>query len=109
MTITVNLQAAIPLQERLQHRQPERRLSWGRAPLRPVRLANSIDGLAANCFPASPAGVSEYVDIRLAKDQNYIIADAKGIGFDTTTPGQRDTKARLVRDKDNTPGASDKQ
>jgi len=67
----------------------------------------ALAGIAANAFP--PLAPDDPLDIRIAKDQAYIIADADGIGFDTTTRGQRDKTARLVRDKDGTIiGDSDK-
>lgn len=71
------------------------------------RPITALAGIAANAFP--PLAPDDPLDIRIAKDQAYIIADADGIGFDTTTRGQRDKTARLVRDKDgNIIGDSDK-
>ena len=44
---------------------------------------------------------SSGLDIRIAQESGYIIADASGVvGFNPLNPGQRDPGARLVRDKD---------
>lgn len=46
---------------------------------------------------------SDVLDIRMAQDRGYIIADARGIqlGWDVAgTPGQRDPQAQVARDKD---------
>jgi hypothetical protein len=41
------------------------------------------------------------LDITLAKDQGFIIADASGVpGYNPLNPGQRDTAAILARDPD---------
>lgn len=67
----------------------------------------NLIGSARNAYPALIP--DDPLDIRVAKDLGYIIADADGIGFDTTTRGQRDQTARLVRDKSgNIIGDSDK-
>ena len=108
MNVSVNLAVTLPPYPRPQYRPSPGLLTWSREPLRPCRPVHHVDGLIMNAYPRrlDSAGA---LDIRIARDRGYIIADARGIGFDTTTPGQRDSKARLVRDKDKKIGESDKQ
>lgn len=107
MIVRVNLQASlgpVPLIARPAAAIP---LEFSLPPTLFARPLHALAGIAANAFP--PMAPDDPLDIRIAKDQAYIIADADGIGFDTTTRGQRDKTARLVRDKDgNIIGDSDK-
>lgn len=58
-----------------------------------------LRGVALNARQA--VAESSALDIRVAKESGFIIADASGlVGFNPLNPGQRDPGARLVRDKD---------
>lgn len=109
MKIDVCITSTLPLNPRLRYQPPPRIERSLLEPMITARPIHHIDGLVANAFSADNTGASQYVDIRLARDRGYIIADARGLGFDTQTPGQRDTKARLVRDKNEVLGGDDKQ
>jgi len=56
-------------------------------------------GIAQNAGTFRPE--SDTLDIRVAKDNGYIIADASGaVGFNPLNPGIRDSGARRAQDLD---------
>lgn len=75
-------------------REPLREIKGGAAPQQIWTKLVSVFG----CYDAS-----DVLDIRMAQDRGFIIADARGIqlGWDVAkTPGQRDPQAQVAVDKD---------
>ena len=71
-------------------------------------LGTTLKGMALNCGVYQADQAEDGVDITLAREERFILADASGaIGYNAENPGQRDRIAELAKDADDTIGGEE--